>query len=107
MLLLEKYATDKDKNKMTYVMVPSNHPLYPFPYNLEDRIKFVTDKLKNEIIVKTSISVTTEKKKSGPEQGKPSYKIKIQDNGKLADYESFIEGLGGVKHGKEWIISLD
>ena len=39
LLYLEKYSTTKDGNKMTYVMIPLNHPLYPFPYNLEDRIK--------------------------------------------------------------------
>lgn len=36
---MEKYATTKDENKVTYVMVPYDHPTLPFPYNLEDRIK--------------------------------------------------------------------
>lgn len=39
LLYLEKYATSKDENKITYIMIPFNHPTYPFPYNLEDRIK--------------------------------------------------------------------
>jgi len=39
LLYLEKYSTSKDKNKMTYVMIPKNHPIYEFPYNLEDRVK--------------------------------------------------------------------
>ena len=39
LLYLEKYATTKDANKVTYVMVPYDHPTLPFPYNLEDRIK--------------------------------------------------------------------
>jgi hypothetical protein len=39
LLHLEKYATTKDDNKVTYVMVPYDHPTLPFPYNLEDRIK--------------------------------------------------------------------
>ena len=39
LLYLEKYSTSKDKNKMTYVIIPKDHPDYEFPYNLEDRIK--------------------------------------------------------------------
>jgi len=45
LLYLEKYSTSEDKNKMTYVMIPFNHPLYPFPYNLEDRIKYIIKQL--------------------------------------------------------------
>lgn len=107
MLLLEKYSTEKDKNKITYVMVPANHPMYPFPYNLEDRVKHITDKIKNELTIKTSISVSQQTKKAGPEQGRPSYKIKIQDNGKMADYENFLQGLGAVKDKKDWVIDLE
>jgi superfamily II DNA or RNA helicase len=40
---LEKYATGK--NKMTYIMVPKNHPKLPFPLNLEDRVEYI----KNEV----------------------------------------------------------
>jgi len=43
LLHLEKYSTD---NK-TYVMVPANHKLYPFPYNLLDRVHYIQDKLPN------------------------------------------------------------
>ena len=39
LLYLEKYSTSKDNNKMTYVMIPANHLTFPFPFNLEDRIK--------------------------------------------------------------------
>ena len=38
---LEKYSTSKQKNKFTYLIVPSNHPTIPFPLNLEDRQKHV------------------------------------------------------------------
>lgn len=36
---LEKYS--KGKNKMTYIMVPSNHPTFKFPLNLEDRVEYL------------------------------------------------------------------
>jgi hypothetical protein len=40
LLYLEKYSTTKDGNKITYVMIPANHSIYEFPFNLEDRIKY-------------------------------------------------------------------
>ena len=55
LLILEKYSRSKDKNKVTYIMVPINHPSLPFPYNLEDRIKYIVNKLEltdKEYIVK-------------------------------------------------------
>jgi hypothetical protein len=30
---------------MTYVMIPANHPKFPFPYNLEDRIAIIKNKV--------------------------------------------------------------
>ena len=41
MLELEKYSTSAEKTKKTYMMIPANHPVYPFPYNLEDRAEFI------------------------------------------------------------------
>ena len=40
---LEKYSTGN--KKMTYIMVPKNHPTLKFPLNLEDRIEYI----KNEV----------------------------------------------------------
>jgi hypothetical protein len=45
LLFLEKYSTSKDGNKITYMMIPKDHPQYPFPYNLEDRVKFIINQL--------------------------------------------------------------
>jgi hypothetical protein len=62
LMYLEKYATSKDGNKITYVMVPSNHPIYPFPYNLEDRIK---DKIKKvNRIAGYNVDILTKKQRS-------------------------------------------
>jgi len=54
LLILEKYSKSKNKNKITYVMIPKNHPTIPFPYNLEDRIKYIIEKLEltNNYLVK-------------------------------------------------------
>jgi len=41
LLYLEKYSTGK--NNMTYIVIPYNHPVYTFPFNLEDRIKYIEE----------------------------------------------------------------
>lgn len=38
LLFLEKFSTGK--NNITYMIVPFNHPILPFPLNLEDRIRY-------------------------------------------------------------------
>ena len=83
MLEKEKYATDKEKNKMTYVRLPANHPKYPFPYNLEDRIKYIITKIRSE--VKHAIDITTTKDtiKTGPNKGRPTYGIVIKKKPQL------------------------
>src|SRR5690606_11903323 len=47
LLFLEKYGTSKKKNKITYIMIPNNHPLYKFPYNLEDRVNHIIAQIKD------------------------------------------------------------
>ncbi len=57
LLFLEKYA--KGANKLTYMMIPQNHAIYPFPYNLEDRIEFIRNKILDidkNILIKTKTS---------------------------------------------------
>jgi len=64
LLFLEKYSTTKDNNKMTYVMIPLNHPTYSFPYNLEDRVKYIIKKI-NKISSNIEIIVKKQKDNSG------------------------------------------
>lgn len=107
MMFLEKYGTTKDKNKITYVMVPINHPTYTFPYNLEDRVEFIKDKIKTTIMFKLSVSVKTEKKTKGPEKGQPSYKIIIKDKPELKEHYEFLEELNATKSKDEWTIMVE
>lgn len=44
---LEKYSTGK--NKMTYLMIPNNHPKLKFPLNLEDRVEYIKNNV-NKIL---------------------------------------------------------
>ena len=34
LLFLEKYSTNKDKNKYSFIIIPCNHTVYNFPLNL-------------------------------------------------------------------------
>ena len=46
---LEKYS--KGKKKITYIMIPKNHPEYKFPLNLEDRTEYLKDNI-NKLLSK-------------------------------------------------------
>jgi len=61
LLYLEKYSTSKDGNKKTYMIIPFNHPIYEFPYNLEDRIKHIIKQLNKFIDINLNITVKKEK----------------------------------------------
>ncbi len=63
LLYLEKYSTEKEANKKTYTIIPSNHPKYPFPLNLEDRIEWIKTILSEKI--PGSLSMDIKQKKGG------------------------------------------
>ena len=63
LLYLEKYSTSKDNNKMTYVMVPADHPIYDFPFNLEDRIKSYINKVNKAC--ERNVDIQVKKNKGG------------------------------------------
>lgn len=93
LLYLEKYSTSKDKNKQTYMMIPNKHHKYPFPFNLEDRIKYKLTKLKK--ITKRDITYKTIKDKKGEfktenitVKNMPSYIIEFKEN----KYTKEVEG---------------
>ena len=54
MLYLEKYSTTAQQNKITWVIIPKNHPKYNFPLNLEDRINEIILQLSEKVNAKVS-----------------------------------------------------
>ena len=58
---LEKYS--KGKDKMTYIMVPTNHPKYLFPLNLEDRVEYIKNKVSNILNQKITFKESVDNKK--------------------------------------------
>jgi len=97
MLEMEKYSTGK--NKITYIMIPANHPQYPFPYNLEDRKDFLIKKINDHTGIKLDINVESKKNQS--------YMIKFKDSTKLVEFTDFFADLGGKKEKNEWIFVLN
>ncbi len=84
LLYLEKTSTGK--NKLTYIIIPSNHPIYPFPYNLEDRKEYILKNLNSKKITieKNAIYVITDDKndinflnKYNPDIKKNEFKISL------------------------------
>jgi len=95
MLELEKYQTG---DKKTYMMIPANHPLYPFPYNLEDRTQYIIKNLKEAIPIKIDIS----KKKT-----KDGYIITIDDDNKLKDYKEILDSYKAEKTKDGYVININ
>lgn len=99
MLELEKYSTGK--NKMTYIMIPSNHSDYPFPYNLEDRVEFIIDQIKNKIKLKLNINI-----KDSTYNGHPIYQIIIDNNNNVKDMADVMKSFDAQKKNNSWIITI-
>lgn len=91
MVKLEKYQKG---DKKTYIMVPFNHPVLPFPLNIEDRIEYIKSELKKRIPVKVSYE-------------KKADKIIISADENLDEYESIFNELKVQKEGKKYIISSE
>jgi hypothetical protein len=113
LLYLEKYSTSKDNNKITYVMIPIDHPNLPFPFNLEDRIKHHIKEINQ--ICERQIDIKVKKIKGGTFLEKTlqdviSYEI-IFKNEKFMLQNKNIQNrfnkLGFVLKGSEWIKLLD
>jgi hypothetical protein len=100
LLYLEKYS--KGANKITYVMIPSNHPIYQFPYNLEDRSKYRVKEISKIVDRDIDIKISKEKDKDG----KQMYIITFK-NEKFISQNQALEKLGCKLSGNEWKLILD
>jgi hypothetical protein len=98
LLYLEKYATTKDGNKITYVMVPSNHPTYPFPYNLEDRIK---DRIKKvNKLAGYNVDILTKKQKNS--NNETMYELSFKNDKKFSNNLSELNEIGFILDADIW-----
>ena len=107
LLFLEKYSLGG--KKLTYIMIPKNHPTYEFPYNLEDRTRFIHDQIKEKIKFKIDMATKTVKSKAkvgGKTENVNTYAIEIKDEKNLKDFYDFLKSLGGSLVKGKWIIEV-
>ena len=81
---LEKYSNDG----LTYLIIPSNHPVIPFPLNLKDRVEFIKQK-----IIKKCENATINVS-SKVENKKKIYIMNIKKSKEMENNEEFITELG-------------
>ena len=101
LLHLEKYATTKDDNKVTYVMVPYDHPTLPFPYNLEDRIKHYI-KVMNKAAGK-KIDLLVKKQTKDPDV---KYELILENDKYSSEFIDTIKQLGFKLNKDTWTYLL-
>lgn len=106
LLFLEKYGTDKNKDKFTYVMIPKNHKTFKFPYNLEDRKDYIINNLKKEFGDSVNVSVKENKKKI-KDVNVTEYILEIKNSDKLKEYEKFLKENGFLLDKGMWVIIVD
>ena len=108
LMYLEKYSTSKDNNKLTYVMIPADHPIYEFPYNLEDRVKARIKQVKK--LVKRDFDSVVKKMNDGEFMGKKnmkSYFIEIKKDKYISQYHTELERMGFRFDNNKYIMIID
>ena len=98
---------------MTYVMIPADHPILPFPFNLEDRLKHHIREINQ--ISERQVDVQVKKIKGGTFIEKKlsdvtSYEMTFKNEKFMSqnkDIQSGLEKLGFILKGSEWIKLLD
>jgi DNA-directed RNA polymerase subunit H (RpoH/RPB5) len=93
----EKYS--KGKNKITYIMIPSNHETLKFPLNIEDRNIYLQNKINQ--ILSTTIKFNDKENKNSINLSFSFDKISKEDINKIKKlgFES--------KDNKKWTILID
>jgi len=97
LLLLEKYSTS-DNKKITYMMVPKNHPTLPFPFNLQDRIKYTIEIINN--IMGYSVDILVKKHKD------IYYELEFTDNTNAQKHKNEIIKLGFNILNNKWKLTI-
>ena len=110
LLFLEKYSTIKDKNKFTYIIIPSNHHNYIFPLNLEDRANYILKKINDKIPFKFEHKI--DKQNNGIFEGKrdkilTKYILHIINNKEIPKYDNFLTNLGFKLKDDKWSIVIE
>jgi hypothetical protein len=107
-LFLEKYSTSKDDNKITYVMVPANHKVYQFPYNLEDRVKYTIKHITD--LIDREFDYVVKKDKKGSFEGinnMVNYIIEVKSNKYIDEKKKDMEKMGFKLVNKLYVLTVE
>lgn len=103
----EKYSTTKDKNKMTYLIIPANHPVLKFPANLEDRTKYILNDIQRETRTTINPIIHVIDLKEGRFSDIKYVKYEIEFDDSMDKFKDIMEMHGAIKRGKKWIIVVE
>ena len=106
---MEKYGSDSSTSsikKKTYLIVPVDHPVYEFPYNLEDRLDFIKNKL-DDIGKKFDMKIDTKQESKFNVKVK-TFKITIKETNNISNQSDSkaLSELGFNKKDGKWILEV-
>ena len=109
LLFLEKYSTSKDNNKFNYIIIPFNHPTLLFPFNLEDRIKYILNTLQKNTGIKIPHNVKKDDKGIflDKRNNYTRYIMTIKNSKILQNETDFITKYGGTLSNNVWTIIIE
>jgi superfamily II DNA or RNA helicase len=110
LLYLEKYSTNDDKNKYTYFIIPINHPIYPFPFNLEDRIQYILEQIDTKIPIKykhTIIKTNNGIFENQRDVNLTKYILNIENSKDLNKYEKILKSFLFQLDNDKWSIIIE
>ena len=85
-------------------MIPANHPFYPFPYNLEDRIKHYIKE--TNIICQRDIDIKVKKINDVKSEGLVSYELILPNEKFISSNNEIINSLKKIGYklvSNDWI----
>ena len=110
LLFLEKYSLNKDNNKLTYFIIPTNHSTHRFPYNLEDHVDFLIDYLKNTININFTYNINIQSNgifEYIRDISYPKYIINIPNSTELSDHMNLLKSLNFILDKNIWTLIIE
>jgi superfamily II DNA or RNA helicase len=106
LLFLEKYEDDN----VVYMIVPNNHPEYPFPLRLTDRIEHINKKVNR--LLYTSVAFEKRKQDNGIFEGKREiglsrYSIKFKHHPDYIKHKTELESMGFELNNDTWMAMVE
>ena len=102
---LEKYSLGNAK--LTYLIVPYNHPIIPFPLNLEDRVAHIINNIKRDTRLHLDPKIKKIPLNNGEYPDIDYFYYKIEFDSIMDQYSKIMAKYGGKKTDGKWIINVE